>query len=225
MNLYIKNYILIFLLSILVTNTFSQSDSANYNKLNKENTATKSLSELQSVATKTTTNSNFDLTSKKKINQKAISTIIKNHKPQNNSNFLLEELPENNDIIGKKYWKGKDVTHKKLESHVSLGTISTKSKVVKVICRDYGAIDGDIIKIYLNEKPLQYNVGLKSYSFVVYFELKEGYNRIDFQALNEGTLGPNTAELALYDENDNLLSSKKWHLLTNNIATIGVIRK
>ena len=70
MNLYIKNYILIFLLSILVTNTFSQSDSANYNKLNKENTGTKSLSELQSVATKTTTNSNFDLTSKKKDKSK-----------------------------------------------------------------------------------------------------------------------------------------------------------
>jgi hypothetical protein len=60
---------------------------------------------------------------------------------------------------------------------------------------------------------------------MVYLELNEGYNRIDFQALNQGLSGPNTAELRLYDANDNLISSNEWNLLTGQIATLGVIYK
>ena len=137
----------------------------------------------------------------------------------------METLPENRDIIGKRYWNGKDVTHKKLASNMSLGTIYSTTKEVRVECRDHSYVDGDIIKIFINEKPLPHNIVLKGSRFVVYLNLNEGYNRIDFQAMNQGLSGPNTAELLLFDTNNNLISSKEWNLQTGEIATLGIIKK
>jgi len=58
---------------------------------------------------------------------------------------------------------------------------------------------------------------------VYYLTLEKGYNRIDFQAINQGLSGPNTAELNLYDANGTLISSKEWNLETGQTATLGVI--
>lgn len=149
---------------------------------------------------------------------------IADHKPKNNENFLLQTLPEDKDITGKRYWKGKDVTHQKLATAMSLGTVSTKSKKVTVECRDHSYVDGDRVRIFVNNKPVENNVGLKGYFFTVDIILNEGYNRIDFKALNQGLSGPNTAEFRLYDQNGNLLSSKQWGLLTGETATLGVIK-
>jgi hypothetical protein len=168
---------------------------------------------------------NLDLNFNKEININAINKNLNNYTSVNDPNFLLENLPEDNDIIGRKYWQNQDVTHKKLGSNFSLGTINSITKTVRVECRDYSYVDGDIIKIYINQQPLENNVVLKGGNYVVYLDLNEGYNRIDFQALNQGLSGPNTAELRLYDANDNLISSKEWNLLTGQIATLGVIYK
>ena len=157
-------------------------------------------------------------------NTAAISKNLKQNKPNPNTKyFLMEELPEDRDIIGKKFWNNKDVTHQKLRSDLSLGTIKSKTRIVKIECRDFGNIDGDRIKIYLNDKIVSQNIALKNNYFVLYINLEEGYNKIDFEAQNQGALGPNTAELIVSDYNGNVLSRKGWRLNTKQIATIGML--
>ena len=54
--------------------------------------------------------------------------------------------------------------------------------------------------------------------------LKEGFNKIDFIALNQGESGPNTAELRIYDDNDVLLSANQWNLATGAKATLIIVK-
>ncbi|WP_372769259.1 hypothetical protein [Lutibacter sp.] len=169
---------------------------------------------------------NFNLKMDEKLNTSAIDKNLEENKSASkNHNFLMETLPEDKDIIGLKYWKGQDVTHKKLESNFSLGTVKSSTKTVKIECRDFGLVDGDRIQIFLNNTIVSANIGLKGNYFVVYLNLEEGYNRIDFQALNQGYSGPNTAEMIVYDANGNIISSKEWHLSTGETATLGIIKK
>ena len=138
------------------------------------------------------------------------------------STFLVKILEEDREITGKKYWNNKDVTHQKLKTAVSLGTLKSKTKKVRIECRDYSYVDGDRIRIYINEQMVSDNIGLKGNYYVYYLTLENGYNKIDFQALNQGSSGPNTAELNLYDDSGTLISSKEWGLSTGQVATLGV---
>lgn len=226
MNHFTTSKFILVIICFITINTFAQNDSTKSKAFDSEISVTKSSGQLKSntANTKVAPNS-LNLNFNKELNIDAINKNLKNYTSTSNPNFLMENLPEDNDIIGKRYWGNEDITHKKLGSNFSLGTISSTSKTVRVECRDYSYVDGDIIKIYINERPLDQNVVLKGGNYVVYLDLNEGYNRIDFQALNQGLSGPNTAELKLYDANDNLISSKEWNLLTGQTATLGVIRK
>jgi len=226
MNNTLKSLFFILLISFNSVNSFSQNDTTkkigdeiNTIKGNYQLKATSATNKVQPIT-------DLDLRNETKLNTAAIDKNLNEHKPTaQTQNFLLEELPEDSDIIGKKYWKGKDVTNKKLVSTFSLGTIKSATKTVKIECRDYSYVDGDRIKIYLNEQVVSDNIGLKGNYYVLYVELKQGYNRIDFQALNQGFSGPNTAEFSVYDANGNLLSSKEWNLATAETATIGIIKQ
>lgn len=166
-----------------------------------------------------------DLKINKKINPEAINKKLGQSQKNTQPSILLETLPEERDIIGKKFWKGKDVTHQKLKSNMSLGTVSSTTKRVKIECRDHAYIDGDRIRIYVNEKAVSTNIGLKYNYYVLYVNLEPGYNRIDFQALNQGLSGPNTAELIVYDDKGTIISSKEWNLATGQTATLGILKK
>ena len=226
MNNTIKSLFLIFLISFSSAKLFSQNDTTkkidneiNTIKGNYQLKATSATNKIQPVT-------DLDLRNENKLNTDAIDKNLNENKPTAQTQiFLLEELPENRDIIGKKYWKGKDVTHQKLKSTVSLGTVTSSTKKVKIECRDHSYVDGDRIKIYVNEKVVSSNIGLKSNYYVMYLNLEKGYNRIDFQALNQGFSGPNTAEVILYDENGTILSAKNWNITTGETATLGVISK
>lgn len=165
----------------------------------------------------------FDLSTTKKLDKDAVSKYSK-PKTQTNQNFLAETLPEDRDITGKKYWNNEDVTHKKLKSTVSLGTVRSNTKSIKIECRDYSYIDGDRIRILQNDQIVSENIGLKGNYYVYYATLEPGFNKFDFQALNQGLSGPNTAELTIYDANGNILSSREWSLATGEVATLGVLR-
>lgn len=165
----------------------------------------------------------FDLSTTKKLNTDAVKKYAQ-PKTQNNQNFLAETLPEDRDIVGKKYWNNEDVTHKKLKSAVSLGTVRSNTKTVKIECRDYSYVDGDRIRILQNDQIVSENIGLKGNYYIYYATLQPGYNKFDFQALNQGLSGPNTAELTVYDANGNILSSREWNLATGEVATLGVLR-
>ena len=225
MNISLKIFISLLLFFSASIAVFAQTDTPKIKRIDNEINTTKSTNQLQAKSFKPASNQNIDLRIDKKLDIDAINKNLNTNKSNSNSTFLMETLPENNDIIGKKYWKGKDITHAKLKSNFSLGTITSSTKSVKIECRDYSAIDGDRIRIYLNEQIVSDNIGLKSNYYVYYIDLEKGYNRIDFQALNQGLSGPNTAELAVYDANGNLISSKEWNLTTGQTATIGIIQQ
>jgi len=204
---------------------FSQSDTSKIKKIDNETTLPKNNGQLKVNFSKVklNPNANLDLKIDAKVNADLIDNNLKKYNNSNNQNFLMETLPEDRDITGKKYWQNKDVTHQKLKSSVSLGTLNSKTKTVKVECRDYSYVDGDRIRIYLNEHVVSDNIGLKANYYVYYLTLEKGYNKVDFQAINQGLSGPNTAELNVYDANGTLISSKEWGLATGEVATLGIL--
>lgn len=139
-------------------------------------------------------------------------------------NFMGANKETDDDILIKRHFNGKDMSRFKIESDFSLGTLETKSKLVKIEVRDHSLVDGDRIKVYLNEKVIHSNIMLNGVSYSINIELKSGYNRIDIEALNEGYSGPNTAELRVFDENGYLLSERDWNISTGNFATLGIIK-
>ncbi|MEM7187761.1 MAG: hypothetical protein AAF466_14010 [Bacteroidota bacterium] len=107
----------------------------------------------------------------------------------------------------------------------SLGTIKTGSQFVSVKYRDHEYVDGDLIRVYVNGDIVQAGVYLNSSFAGFTLTLDEGENAIVFEALNQGSSGPNTAELHVYDDNGFIVSAKEWNLLTGSRATIKVIKE
>ena len=226
MSTHLKFFVLLTFFGLLSGTIFSQTDTTKTKKIATEVPIVKSSDKLKAKSenVRVEPSANINLNIEKKLNTNAINNNLNQYSSKSNSNFLMETLPEDKDIMGKKYWKGKDVTHKKLASHFSLGTIKSNTRTVKIECRDHSYVDGDRIRIFVNEKVISDNIGLKTNYYVIYVNLEPGYNRIDFQAINQGFSGPNTAEVNVYDANGNLISSKDWNLPTGYIATLGIIK-
>ncbi len=106
-----------------------------------------------------------------------------------------------------------------------MGEFRIYSKNVNLLVRDHKFPDGDIVRIFLNEEVIAANVLLTGGYKTISVNLADGLNKIDFQALNQGESGPNTAELIIYDDKGNLVSSKEWNLLTGVKATIVFINE
>ena len=106
-----------------------------------------------------------------------------------------------------------------------LGDVNTTSNKAIIVCRDFEYEDGDRVQILLNDEVLLHNLYLKNQYFVMQIELKPGFNKFDFKALNQGSSGPNTAELRVFDEDQKLLSSNQWNLSTGATATFIVVKQ
>ena len=106
-----------------------------------------------------------------------------------------------------------------------LGEYRIYAKSVNIMCRDHKFPDGDVVRILLNDEVIAPNVLLTGGYKIIPINLVEGINKIDFQALNQGESGPNTAELIVHDDKGNLVSSKEWNLLTGVKATIVFINE
>ena len=106
-----------------------------------------------------------------------------------------------------------------------LGDVNTTSNKAIIVCRDFEYEDGDRVQILLNDEEILPNLFLKNQFFVMQIDLKPGFNKFDFKALNQGSSGPNTAELRVFDENQNLLSSNQWNLSTGATATFIVVKQ
>ena len=76
----------------------------------------------------------------------------------------------------------------------NLGDFKTKSLFLKILCRDNQFVDGDRVRIFINDLIIQDNVLLDSNFQEFEMTLKTGFNKIDIEALIQGTSGPNTAE-------------------------------
>ncbi len=105
-----------------------------------------------------------------------------------------------------------------------LGDFKTSSKKVTIMYRDHEMVDGDRVRIFLNDVVVENNVYLDSSYNGITITMDSGFNRIDFVALNQGSSGPNTAQLTVLEENGETITTQEWNLLTGRKATIIVVK-
>ena len=106
-----------------------------------------------------------------------------------------------------------------------LGSFKTKSFFSTIRYRDAAFVDGDKIKVYLNDKVIEPEVSLSGEFQGFKINLVPGINKIDFEALNEGFASPNTAEFQVYDDKGVVVEASQWNVGTGYKATIVLIKE
>jgi hypothetical protein len=137
---------------------------------------------------------------------------------------MLQKAKVDDDVLVQKYWNGQDMNNVKITTELELGKIETDTKTVRIECRDHSYVDGDRVRVSVNNEIIRSNVVLKAGYYMIDIDLSDGFNRIDIKALNQGTSGPNTAEFQVFDGKGNLLASKEWNILTGYVATLIVMK-
>jgi hypothetical protein len=140
--------------------------------------------------------------------------------PKNNG--FINPGDEIRDRLNKKTDRQEGIEYRRNQS---LGTYKTKSISAKVMYRDAQYVDGDLIRVYLNGKVIQSQVYLDSNFKGFEIVLESGFNKIDFEALNQGESGPNTAEFKVYDDQEKLVSASEWNLGTGFKASIIIVKE
>ena len=153
------------------------------------------------------------------------SEISLNKKENDKSVFDSETFLDPADIYLKKKQKNENKVSKGYSKKEYLGDVKTKSKDVNIICRDFEYVDGDRVRILVNDSIVIDNLFLESDFSGFKLPLIIGFNKIDFTALNQGSSGPNTAELRLYDDKNQMISSNKWNLATGGTATFIIVKE
>ncbi len=95
-----------------------------------------------------------------------------------------------------------------------MGEYRTKSEYFTVKYRDYIAIDGDLLNVYLNGKLLRSGLYLNDEFGEFRIPLALGLNDIEFVVASMGTSGGNTAELHVLDDVNRDIAVQYW----NNLA-------
>ena len=100
-----------------------------------------------------------------------------------------------------------------------LGEIRNDGEYVNIILRDHEYPDGDLIKVQVNENVVMPAILLTEKAKGFKLDLKNGFNVVDFVAINQGSSGPNTAEIIVYDDQGKLVGTNRWNLATGVKAT------
>ena len=163
------------------------------------------------------------------LNKNGLFTVVKDSitfseekKPMSMTTDGLMEFKQKD--FKPKAFKDKDVKES-YRSDQYLGDYKTGGKFVEVYCRDHEYVDGDKVRVYVNGEVVQSSISLGAGYSPILVKLKNGFNNIEFEALNQGTSGPNTAELRVLDENGQELTLKEWNLLTGAKASIIVVKQ
>ena len=133
----------------------------------------------------------------------------------------------NLDVLDKLNGAGKPLSEgfKEVRGNQDFGLFNSKAIFVNIRYRDFGEVDGDRIRIYLNGRVVAQSVFLEGVFTGLQITLEKGFNKIDFEALNQGTVGPNTAEFQVFDDNKILISENQWNLVTGFKASIMVVKE
>lgn len=113
----------------------------------------------------------------------------------------------------------------KYKSNQYMGDYRIKGGKARIIFRDHEYPDGDRVRILHNDQVIQPNVLLVERFKGLSVSLVDGFNKIDFVALNQGESGPNTAEVRVYDESGNMTASNQWNLATGVRATYILVKE
>jgi hypothetical protein len=139
---------------------------------------------------------------------------VKDKKPErfiNSNDFYLSRLNR------KETESNKNINKFKVDQF--LGEIRNDGEYVNIILRDHEYPDGDLIKVEVNESVVMPAILLTEKAKGFKLDLKSGFNVVDFIALNQGSSGPNTAEIIVYDDQGKLVGTNRWNLATGVKAT------
>ena len=139
---------------------------------------------------------------------------VKEKKPErfiNSNDFYLSRLNR------KETESNKNINKFKVDQF--LGEIRNDGEYVNIILRDHEYPDGDLIKVEVNENIVMPAILLTEKAKGFKLDLKSGFNVVDFVALNQGSSGPNTAEIIVYDDQGKLVGTNRWNLATGVKAT------
>ncbi|NJW53353.1 hypothetical protein [Salinimicrobium oceani] len=128
------------------------------------------------------------------------------------------------DFTPKAFTKDKE-TREEFRRDQYLGDFKTTGVFVELYCRDHEYVDGDKVKIIVNGIVINPNMSLGASYTPIMVRLDNGLNNIEFEALNQGTSGPNTAELRVYDDQGREVVRKEWNLLTGAKANLVVVKQ
>ncbi|HET7360628.1 MAG TPA: hypothetical protein VFI78_01715 [Salinimicrobium sp.] len=137
---------------------------------------------------------------------------------------LMEFDPTLKDFTPKALTKDKPIKDE-YRNNVQLGSFKTGGTYVEVYFRDHEYVDGDRVRVYVNGEMVANNVSLGSGFYPILVTLKKGFNTIEFEALNMGTSGPNTAALVVYDDKGNEITKNEWNLTTGMKASLIVVKE
>ncbi|MBF6640982.1 hypothetical protein IVB69_05780 [Flavobacterium sp. J49] len=112
----------------------------------------------------------------------------------------------------------------KFKSDSFLGQFKTGTKIISIACRDHEAPDGDLVRIWLNDRIAVDAILLEVSFKEVYLDLNEGINKIEIEALNQGESGPNTAQFVIYDQKKGMITTNKWNLTTGVKAKLVILK-
>lgn len=105
------------------------------------------------------------------------------------------------------------------------GSFKNNGDFVNIKFRDYEYADGDFIKISVNDVVVVASVGLINEFQTLDLPLQPGFNRIEFEALNQGSSGPNTAEFHVFDDKGEIIAANQWNLSTGFKATVIIVKE
>ena len=166
------------------------------------------------------------------------SVFTPNAKPKANTSSIMEDkklqFTQNNNFAnpGDLYKEklnnslqegGQD--NKIFRKNEYFGDFKTKADHVKITYRDFGYVDGDQIKLLVNDHVMISEITLEGETKSFNLGLEKGFNKIEYEAINEGLSVPNTAEFQVYDDKGNLITMGQWFLATGFKASIIIIRE
>lgn len=174
------------------------------------------------------TSGNHSLSSKKGIFSNTSEPIKLGEKEEKSFSMRTDQNGlmtfKGKDYTPKAFVKDKEV-REEFRRDQYLGDFKTTGVFVELYCRDHEYIDGDRVKISINGVVIDANNLLGGTFTPIMVRLDDGLNNIEFEALNQGTSGPNTAELRVYDDQGREVVRKEWNLLTGSKANLVVVKQ
>lgn len=95
---------------------------------------------------------------------------------------------------------------------INYGQFVVYTSTINLNSRDYGVVDGDLVRVWVNGVMVNRQIYLESKFKELVLELNKGVNVIEIEALNYGELSPNTGQFTFYDANKEFITNQYWNL-------------
>ncbi len=222
-----KNLILFFFLFTVVTSSYGQIDFQRKSIAiggEIENTVQESVLVSPEFSKDEITSGTISIKSKVKLSNPMEANMKKNVRFNKGNEFKERDYQVIADNLNKAYAKSDRPLKPEFYNDQNLGQFKSGSKFVKFLYRDHEYVDGDRIRVYINDHVIHPNILLQGDFQGFYIDLEKGFNKIDIEALNQGESGPNTAQFVMYGDDKQVISSNVWNLATGAKATVIIIK-